>query len=65
MIERGDGEERHKFRMITIPAAVREVEGADDAEKDYFKSIERDFEDTAGEVLERLNLSHLRRDIKK
>ena len=57
----GEGEERHKFHPITIHGMTRTEEDAADDEREYLKGVEKDFAGMAGDILERLDLSHLRR----
>jgi len=61
MADHGEGEERHKFHPITIHGTDRTEEDAINDEREYLKSVEKDFSGMAGDILERLNLSHLRR----
>ena len=57
----GEGQERHKFYPIEIPRVNGPEEDAGDIDREYFKTVERDFAGTAGDILERLNLSHMRK----
>ena len=58
MSERSEEKERHKFH----PAAIKEVAKEDiaDDDLDYIKNMELDFADRAVDILDNINLSHLR-----
>ncbi len=63
-IGRKDREEKHKFYDAPKPVDLP-IEGELASEKDYVKSIEKEFADQAGGILDGLQMSHLRLKPKK